>query len=514
MIWTSTMEPVAVDDTTVGEAVGRAAAAHPDRAALIDGVSGAAMTYADLAGAVERIAAWLYADGVRAGDRVACWAPNGPSIAAHVVAAMRIGAAVTGLNPASTDTEVQGQLDDAAVSVVVTTPGLADRARSHGRRRVIVAGNAPGAASLSELLASTSDAVDVDVDCDSVALLPYSSGTTGLPKGVMLTHRQLVTSCRQIARSIEADAHDITLAVAPWFHILGMTAELLVPLTVGATVVTMPRFDPVGFLAAIDRHRVTYIAVPPPVASFLAHHPSVEGYDLGSLELLASGGAPLPAATHEELAFRLPGCAVGQGWGLTETSGAISVPRRAGGTRPGTVGTLLPNTELRVVHPERGDLLSTGETGELQARGPQTMLGYLNRPEETSAMITSDGWVRTGDFGRVDADGSIVVVDRIKELIKVNAFQVAPAEVEAVIVGHPAVADVAVVGAPDVRSGETPIAFVVAAGVVETGDLDSWIEHRLAPYKRPSAIHFVEHLPRTASGKLIRRQLAVPTLRE
>ena len=161
-------------------------------------------------------------------------------------------------------------------------------------------------------------------------MLPYSSGTTGLPKGVMLTHRQLVTACRQIARSIDADAHDVTLAVAPWFHILGMTAELLVPLTVGATVVTMPRFDPVGFLEAIERHRVTYVAVPPPVASFLAHHPSVAEHDLGSLELLASGGAPLPAATHEELARRLPGCAVGQGWGLTETSGAISVPRRAG----------------------------------------------------------------------------------------------------------------------------------------------------------------------------------------
>jgi acyl-CoA synthetase (AMP-forming)/AMP-acid ligase II len=475
---------------------------------LIDAASGAAMTYADLARAVERIAAWLYADGVLAGDRVAFWAPNEPSIAACVVAAMGLGASVTGLNPASTDTEVQGQLDDAAASVVVTTPALAERARSQGRRRVIVAGDAPGAVSLSELMACTSDVVDVDVDCDSVALLPYSSGTTGLPKGVMLTHRQLVTACRQIARSIDADAHDVTLAVAPWFHILGMTAELLVPLTVGATVVTMPRFDPVGFLAAIERHRVTYVAVPPPVASFLAHHPSVAGHDLDSLELLASGGAPLPAVTHEELARRLPRCAVGQGWGLTETSGAISVPRRADGTRPGTVGTLLPNTELRVVHPERGDLLSTGETGELQARGPQTMFGYLNRPEDTAQLITSDGWVRTGDLGHVDADGSIVVVDRIKELIKVNAFQVAPAEVEAVIVGHPAVADVAVVGAPDARTGETPVAFVVASGSVETDDLNAWIDVRLAPYKRPTTIHFVDHLPRTPSGKLLRRQLS------
>ena len=250
--------------------------------------------------------------------------------------------------------------------------------------------------------------------------------------------------------------------------------------------------------------------MPPPVASFLAHHPSVAEHDLGSLELLASGGAPLPPATHEELARRLPGCAVGQGWGLTETSGAISVPRRRGGTRPGTVGTLLPNTEFRVVHPERGDVLAAGETGELQARGPQTMLGYLNRPEATAEMITPDGWVRTGDLGHVDPDGNIVVVDRLKELIKVNAFQVAPAEVEAVIVGHPAVADAAVVGAPDPRTGETPVAFVVAKRVVDPDDLNAWIDERLAPYKRPSTIHFVDHLPRTPSGKLLSAGIPSP----
>jgi acyl-CoA synthetase (AMP-forming)/AMP-acid ligase II len=215
----------------------------------------------------------------------------------------------------------------------------------------------------------------------------------------------------------------------------------------------------------------------------------------------------LPAATHEELARRLPGCAVGQGWGLTETSGAISVPRRPGGTRLGTVGTLLPNTELCVVHPDRGELLPAGETGELHARGPQTMLGYLNRPDATAEMITTDGWVRTGDLGHVDRDGNIVVVDRLKELIKVNAFQVAPAEVEAVIVGHPSVADVAIVGAPDERTGETPVAYVVANREVEPECLQAWIDERLAPYKRPSAIHFVDDLPRTPSGKLLRRQL-------
>ena len=170
------------------------------------------------------------------------------------------------------------------------------------------------------------------------------------------------------------------------------------------------------------------------------------------------------------------------------------MPRRPGGTRPGTVGTLLPNTELRVVDPEGGELLPAGENGELQARGPQTMLGYLNRPDATAEMITADGWVRTGDLGHVDGDGNIVVVDRLKELIKVNAFQVAPAEVEAVIVGHPAVADAAIVGAPDERTGETPVAYVVTTRPVEPERLTEWIDQRLAPYKRPSTIRFVENL--------------------
>ena len=381
-----------------------------------------------------------------------------------MLATLRLGATVTGLNPASTDSEVLVQLDDADACAIVTTPGLVDqstcaRPPPSGRRRR----RSRLRSRCRQLLACTADVPDDEVDCDSVAVLPYSSGTTGLPKGVMLTHRQLVTACRQIARSFDADAHDVTLAVAPWFHILGMTAELLVPLTVGATVVTMPRFDPAGFLEAIERHRVTYVAVPPPVASFLAHHPSVAEHDLGSLELLASGGAPLPRG--DARGARPPPPALRRRPGLgthrderrdQRAPPPWRHPARARSAR------CCPTPSCASSTPIAATCSASGETGELQARGPQTMLGYLNRPDATAEMITPDGWVRTGDLGRVDPDGNIVVVDRLKELIKVNAFQVAPAEVEAVIVGHPAVADVAVVGAPDPRTGETPVAFVVA----------------------------------------------------
>ena len=400
------------------------------------------------------------------------------------------------------------QLDDADAKVLVTVPDLADRARSFGIRRVVVLGEAPpGAASLAELLDSRADAPRLEVDCDSVALLPYSSGTTGLPKGVMLTHRQLVTVSRQLARALSVDDHDVTLAVAPWFHILGFTAELLVPLLAGATIVTTPRFDPASFVALLERFRVTYLAGPPPLASFLAHHPSVLDHDLSHLELIGSGGAPLPAATHAELARRLQHCAVGQGWGLTETSGAICIPTRPAGSAPGTVGPLLPNTELRVVDPATGAELGPGVDGELQARGPQTMLGYLHRPDETAGMITADGWVRTGDLGHVDNLGTVVVVDRLKDLIKVNAFQVAPAEVEAVLIQHPAIADVAVVGRPDDRRGQVPVAYIVANANVSADELTAWIAPRLAPYKHPTDYRQVDQLPRTPAGKLLRRHL-------
>ena len=392
--------------------------------------------------------------------------------------------------------------------MIVTTPDLADRARSFGIRRVVVLGEAPpGAAPLAELLDSRADPPFPVIDCDSVALLPYSSGTTGLPKGVMLTHRQLVTVSRQIARALSVDEHDVTLAVAPWFHILGFTAELLVPLMAGATIVSTPRFDPASFLALLERYQVTYLAGPPPLASFLAHHPSVLDHDLSHLELVGSGGAPLPAATHRALARRLHQCAVGQGWGLTETAGAICIPTRPSGTAPGTVGPLLPNTELRVVDPASGAELGPGVDGELQARGPQTMLGYLHRPDESADMITAEGWVRTGDLGHVDTTGTVVVVDRLKELIKVNAFQVAPAEVEAVLVQHPAIVDAAVVGRPDDHRGQVPVAYVIANSNVSADELAAWITPRLAPYKRPTEYRQVEQLPRTPSGKLLRRHL-------
>jgi acyl-CoA synthetase (AMP-forming)/AMP-acid ligase II len=272
---------------------------------------------------------------------------------------------------------------------------------------------------------------------------------------------------------------------------MGFIVTLMAPLAAGATVVTMPRFDFAEMAGLIERHRVTVLVVPPPVMLGLARLERA----LPSLELIVSGGAPLSVAVHEAVAARFPHAAVGQGYGLTETAVGISGPRRGEGTKPGTCGKPLPGTEVRVVD------------GELWARGPQVMAGYRNAPEATAAMLAPGGWLRTGDAGHFDADGNVVVEDRLKELIKVNAHAVAPAELEALLTTHPHVADAAVVGRDDERAGQVPVAVVVPRGALDPAELSSWVATQGAPHKRIREVRVVDEIPRTPSGKIVRRAL-------
>jgi acyl-CoA synthetase (AMP-forming)/AMP-acid ligase II len=247
-------------------------------------------------------------------------------------------------------------------------------------------------------------------------------------------------------------------------------------------------------------------AVPPPVLAALASDPAVSAYDLSSLELIVSGGAPLGGELQQRAADRFPHAVIGQGYGLTETAATIPVPLRRGMV-PGSVGPLGPGTELRLVDPDTGRDAGPGEPGELWARGPQVMAGYLGRPEATAEMLDPEGWLHTGDLGRIDAEGSVFIVDRLKELIKVNAFQVAPAEIEALLACHPRVADAAVIPRPDERAGEVPVAVVVARGPLEPEQLIAWVADRVAPHKRIRAVRLVAEIPRTPSGKILRRLL-------
>jgi acyl-CoA synthetase (AMP-forming)/AMP-acid ligase II len=507
MVWTSSYQAVEVGGTTLPRMV-----AAGDGPALVDGPSGQAVGYDLLASRIDRVAAGLAARGFGPGDVLALWAPNLPPWAGVALGAMAAGGTVTGANPAYTERELVGQLTDSGASVLVTVPTLVPAARSAaaaaGAGEVIVIGEAEGATPIAALLAGDAPAPDVALDPDTaVALLPYSSGTTGLPKGVMLTHTNLVTTVRQVNRGLRLTSRDTVLAVAPFFHIMGFMATLAAPLASGATVVTMPRFDLEGFLTLVQRHRVTVLVVPPPVMRALAGHPLVDAYDLSSVELVVSGGAPLGADLQRAVAARVPGAAVCQGWGLTETSIGVTLPDRRAGTVPGSVGRLMPNTELRVVDPRTGRELGPGEPGELWARGPQVMAGYRGRPDATAEILDAGGWLRTGDLGHVDGDGNVFVVDRLKELIKVSAYQVAPAELEALLAGHPAVADAAVFPRPDDAHGEVPVAVVVPRGELDTDELIAWVAERVAPHKRVRAVRLVDAIPRTPSGKLLRRVL-------
>jgi acyl-CoA synthetase (AMP-forming)/AMP-acid ligase II len=285
---------------------------------------------------------------------------------------------------------------------------------------------------------------------------------------------------------------------------MGFVGALAAPLVAGATVVTLPRFELPALLAAIERHRVTVLVVPPPVAAALAA--AARTADLGSLRLVVCGGAPLTPALQGRLADRLPGTVVGQGYGMTETTLAISIPDPRTGTPPGSAGRLAPGTELRVVDPDTGQDQGPGQPGELWVRGPQVTPGYLGHPAATAALFADGGWLRTGDLGLVDPDGYVVVVDRLKELIKVNALQVAPAELEALLLTRPDVADAAVVGRPDPRAGEVPVA-VVPRGELDPDALRSWVAARVAPHKRLADVVLTDRIPRTPSGKILRRQL-------
>jgi acyl-CoA synthetase (AMP-forming)/AMP-acid ligase II len=520
MIWTSRYPSVEVGGTTLPRMVLEAAAGAGDRPALVDGATGTHVGYRLLAERVRQVAAGLAARGFAPGDVLALWAPNLPQWAGVALGTMAAGGTVTGASPAATGRELATQLADAGASVLVTVPALVPAARAAaaaaGVRDLVVLGQADGATSILDLLAAgtptppSDPAPDLpDPDPAAVALLPYSSGTTGLPKGVELTHANVVTSVRQVASGLRVTDRDTLLAVAPFSHIMGFQVTLALPLTAGATVVTMPRFDPGRFLELIERHRVTVLVGAPPMMRALTGHPRAAGTDLSSLELVVCGGAALSAAAQEALAARLPRATVGQAWGLTETTVGLSSPDRATGSVPSTVGRVLPNTELRVVDPATGRDLGPGEPGELLGRGPQVMAGYRNRPEATAAMVDPGGWLHTGDLGLVDAGGNVVIVDRLKELIKVRGHQVAPAELEALLAAHPAVADAAVLGREDPEDGEVPVAVVVPrpGAHPDPDDLLAWVAERVAPHKRVRAVRFADAIPRTPSGKLLRRAL-------
>ena len=362
-----------------------------------------------------------------------------------------------------------------------------------------------GEPTLAELIGEGASPPEIVVDPGSdLAAIPYSSGTTGLPKGVMLTHRNLVANVLQSEEVIRMESDDVVIGVLPFFHIYGQTVIMNMGLHNGAPIVTMPRFDLDQFLGLIEEHRVTIANVVPPIALALAKHPAVDGADLSSLRLIMSGAAPLGAELSDAVSTRLDVATV-QGYGMTETSPVTHVcPIEPDRIKAGTIGLPVPGTETRVVDPETRE---DGRRGELLIRGPQVMAGYLNNESATRHTIDADGWLHTGDVAEVDDDGYFAIVDRLKELIKYKGFQVPPAELEAILITHPAVADCAVIGVPDEEAGELPKAFVVCSGEVEDDEILEFVAAKVSPQKKIRLLERIEAIPKSASGKILRREL-------
>ena len=421
------------------------------------------------------------------------------------------GGASTTANALYTARELAFQLSDARARFLVTIPALLEHALPAAREaeveEVFVFGEAEGATPFAALLEAGDDPPEVEIEpAAHVVSLPYSSGTTGLAKGVMLTHRNLVANIVQFLLPRPVSGDDVIVGFLPFFHCYGQTVVMNISLRQGATVVTMPRFDLEQYLRLSRDYRATLAYVAPPVVLALAKHPSVEGYDLSSLRSVFCGAAPLDAELARTCSRRL-GCEVVQGYGMTEASPVTNLTPVDASSNPGSIGPLLPGTEARIVDVATGDDVEPGSPGELLVRGPQVMKGYLNNDAATAAAI-QDGWLRTGDVVTAGADGWFTVVDRIKELIKVKGYQVAPAELEALLLTHPAVVDACVIGVPDEQAGEVPKGFVVLGDSVSLDELKGYVAERVAPHKRIRHLEQVDAIPKSPSGKILRRVLA------
>jgi acyl-CoA synthetase (AMP-forming)/AMP-acid ligase II len=497
---------IAVPDLRLSEHV--LAHGRPDRPALIDGETGEVLTYGELDERSLRLAAGLRRVA-GPGDVLALVSHNRPGWAVACHGALRAGLPVAPLSPLLTAAELAAQFRASGARVIVTS----DRAAAAVRDAAARAGVRHVYSLDGELPQPPGPQSPADRSpADEVAVLASTSGTTGLPKLAQLTHRNFVANLEQHQEISPVTEQDVFCATIPFSHLYGFTLILNAALRGGATVVTMARFDLAGYLRLLREYGVTRGHFAPPLVAALAQAPGPDGHGLPALRDAVCGAAPVDLALLARAEERIGG-PIRQGYGMTEAGPGTHFPYRAEFERTpaGSVGRPVPGTRHRVVDPESGVDVPAGRPGELWVAGPQVMRGYLGDAEATARTVTG-GWLRTGDLVRVDAEGFHWVLDRLKDLIKYKGYQVAPAELEAVLRAHPCVHAAAVVGAPDPVAGERPHAFVIPRGDVTEKELMAWVGQRVAPYKRIRSAEFVSALPISPAGKiargLLRRRLA------
>lgn len=518
MIFRGPFPEVSIPEVSITTFVSQKWDERPNKPAFIEGLTGRRVTYGELSDAIKRTAASLSQRGFSKGDVLAILSPNLPEYAVAFHAVALLGGIVTTVNPLYTETEIAHQLKDSGARLLVTMPHCLNKARAAAEHANIEelfifdegpgANDINGATPFSSLLDSDGNVPDVVINPrEDLVALPYSSGTTGLPKGVMLTHHNLVANMCQMEGLRYFTKDDTLICILPLFHIYGLVVVMNMGMYKGATIVTMPKFELEPFLQALQDYHVTLVHIVPPIVLALAKSPVVENYKLPRLKTIFSGAAPLDESLTRACMERL-GCDLRQGYGMTETSPVThSSPPEREKVKFGSVGVPAPNTECKIVSLDDGASLGPNQEGEVCVRGPQVMKGYLNKPEATASTIDFEGWLHTGDIGYVDEDGHFYIVDRAKELIKYKGFQVPPAELEALLLTHPHVADAAVIPCPDDEAGEVPKAYIVLKGKTSEDELIEFVASRVAPHKKLRAVEFIDKIPKSPSGKILRRLL-------
>src|SRR5256886_868502 len=483
-----------------------------DKPALVMGDR--SVTFREVDQLSDRLAVALAKRGVQPGDRVTIFMPNCIEFVIAFYGTLKVGGVVNPINSQSKEREVRFQVGDSGATAVLYHAALApvvDAVRSELKtvRAFAVTGEtAPSGVERFDDLAAEAGSVSVRVGMNDVAALPYTSGTTGFPKGVMLTHANLTANQQQFFAAVPVRRDDVFLNVLPYFHIYALNLLMTGAISLGATQVVMPRFDMVEYCTLVERHRATVCFIVPPIVLGLAMSPEVEKHDFSSVRFFFTGAAPLAPDPARRMMQRI-GKPIIQGYGLTETS-PVTHANPIDAAVLESIGPVVPGTEDKIVDLETGTkTLANGEVGEICIRGPQVMRGYWNKPQDTADVIR-DGWFHTGDVGRRDDKGYVFIVDRKKEFIKYNGFGVGPAEVEAALCEHPAGADAGVVGKAKQEAGEIPKALVQLRPEAQaTADqLIAFVKERIADYKRVREVEFIDKVPRTASGKILRRELA------
>ncbi|KAF5771467.1 putative acid--thiol ligase [Helianthus annuus] len=488
-----------------------------DRPCLVVGSTGTTYSYSQTHLLSRRIAAGLSSLGVSKGDVIMLLLQNCAEFALAFIAASMIGAVTTAANPFCTAGEISKQLTSSKAKIIITQAQYVEKLRPHCVPVITVDDPPEKCMHFSVLLLCQNSIPSVTIDPDDAVALPFSSGTTGLPKGVILTHKSLITSVAQQVDGENPNLYlkqdDVVLCVLPLFHIYSLNSVLLCSLRAGAAVVLMPKFEIRSLLEHIQRYRVTVAAVVPPLVLALAKNPMVGSYDLSSIRVVLSGAAPLGKELEDGLRSRVPQAIFGQGYGMTEAGPVLSMSaafaKQPLPTKSGSCGSVVRNAELKVIDPDTHHSLGYNQPGEICIRGPQIMKGYLNDAMSTAATIDELGWLHTGDIGYVDHDDEVFIVDRVKELIKFKGFQVPPAELEALLVSHPCIADAAVVPQKDIAAGEVPVAFVVLVTGMEITeeDVKDYIAKQVVFYKKLHKVYFVSSIPKSPSGKILRKDL-------